>query len=147
MEHCFKVSQLDKIKTPIINKFYDLNRVKGRANKQDDVWVVRHNSDIIAACRIQNISGHLFLSTLFVTDKMRHKGIARALISHLISYYKSTEHHEIITFAYSDLTSLYFSTGFTLCDTMPEPLAVMFNNYLKQGRKISAMRYAINTYA
>jgi len=147
MEHCFKVSQLDKIKTPIINKFYDLNRVKGRANKQDDVWVVRNNSDIIAACRIQNISGHLFLSTLFVTDKMRHKGIARALINHLISYYKSTEHREVITFAYIHLTGLYLSTGFTSCHAMPKPLAIMFNNYLKQGRKISAMCHAINTYA
>ncbi|WP_042148021.1 MULTISPECIES: GNAT family N-acetyltransferase [unclassified Pseudoalteromonas] len=144
MQQNFEISLLDKIKTPIINKFYDLNRVKGRANKQDDVWVVRHNSDIIAACRVQNISGHLFLCTLFVTDKMRQKGIAKSLIRHLISSYKNTEYRDITTFPYTHLTGLYLSTGFNLYQTLPEPLAIMLNNYLNQGRKISAMRYFLN---
>jgi len=143
MDQNFEVSLLDKIKTPIINKFYDLNRVKGRANKQDDVWVVRYNNDIIAACRIQNISGALFLSTVFVIDKMRNKGIARDLINYVTHFYRSdTKQNEIITFAYSYLEKLYLSSGFICCNNMPIHLSQMYNNYQKQGRKITAMCFS-----
>ena len=144
MKQDFNISLLDKIKTPIINKFYDLNRVKGRANKQDDVWVVRYNSYIVAACRIQYISGSLFLSTLFVIDNMRQKGIAKSIIYHLINYYQNTEYSFITTFAYTHLADLYASTGFTLSQVMPEPLAKMHRNYLKQGRNISTMHYSLH---
>ncbi|PAJ75807.1 hypothetical protein CJF42_02895 [Pseudoalteromonas sp. NBT06-2] len=142
MKSNFKISLLDKIKTPIINKFYDLNRVKGRAKKQDDVWVVHYQNEIIAACRIQNISGVLFLSTLFVIDKMRNKGIARDIIGYVTHFYKNMKKSEIITFAYSYLESFYVSVGFICCDDIPEHLAIMYRNYEKQGRKLTAMRYS-----
>lgn len=146
MEQNFKVSLLDKIKTPIINKFYDFNHVKGRANKQDDVWVVRNNNDIIAACRIQNISGELFLSTLYVMAEMRNKGIAKRLIIQIINHYQNTKYTSITTFPYAHLKGLYASAGFICCEHLPEHFYTMYNNYQKQGRKISAMRHSINTY-
>jgi len=143
----FEIQLLDKIQTPIINKFYDTYRVKGRANKQDDVWVVRYNNEIIAACRIQNISGSLFLSTLFVVELMRGKGVAKALISHVVKHYQNTQFSNITTFAYTHLTGLYISIGFLAPEILTKELAKMYHNYQNQGRKISALSCSMDTFS
>ena len=41
------IKQLESIKTPLVNKFYTLHHVRGRANKQDQVWVAYDNNMII----------------------------------------------------------------------------------------------------
>ncbi|SFB83132.1 GNAT family N-acetyltransferase [Pseudoalteromonas denitrificans] len=135
----FEIELLVKIKTPLVNKFYDLNRVKGRANKQDDVWVVRNHSEIIAACRVQTIASHLFLSTLFVLPQMRNEGVARDLLLYLIEYYRNKSLLPIFTFAYSTLDSFYNSLGFNACQNLPIELKCMFESYQLQGRKIIPM--------
>ena len=79
-----KVERLEQIATPLVNKFYQAHNVRGRANKQDAVWVVK-SPVIIAACRIQNRAGALFLSTLFVAEAYRGQGIAKQIILEVLS--------------------------------------------------------------
>ncbi len=135
------IELLPKIKTPLANKFFDLHSARGRANKQDDIWVVRHQSIIIAACRIQYLMGEhhsvLFLSTVMVSPEYRKKGIARKLLCFLLKSY----HHKIITFAYQDLTAFYLSVGFKLTDDLNKVMQQKFIHYCKQGRKLIPMEY------
>jgi len=130
------VERLEQIAIPLANKFYQAHNVRGRANKQDEVWVVK-NPSIIAACRIQNRVDALFLSTLYVDEKWRGKGIAKQIILAALSQHTQP----VFTFAYAHLEAFYQAIHFRCVDTLPEELAYMFKAYRQQGRDIIAMKY------
>ncbi|MBD1581172.1 GNAT family N-acetyltransferase [Pseudoalteromonas sp. S16_S37] len=128
-----QIVQLNAISTPLINKFYKQHRGRGRANKQDQNWVVK-DPEIIAACRIQDVEGELFLSSVLVAPEYRGKGIARALLAHVFVQQNSV----IYTFAYRHLSQFYRQMGF--CEsTLPLQLQPYFNSYVAQKRDIVAM--------
>lgn len=131
-----QVSLLDSVQTPLANKFYQAHKVRGRANKQDDIWVIK-NANIVALCRVQNRKGNLFLSTLFVDPTYRNQGLANRLISKIRSQYDQV----IYTFAYEDLEVFYRKFGFYVSTSLPDELAGMFNAYQQQNRKIIPMEY------
>lgn len=131
-----KVERLEQIATPMVNKFYQAHKVRGRANKQDEVWVVKCPY-IVAACRVQNRAGALFLSTLFVVEQYRSQGIAKQIILEVLSQHTQP----IFTFAYTHLEAFYRSVKFTSADALPDELAGMLNAYRQQGRNIIAMKY------
>lgn len=131
-----KVERLEQIAIPLVNKFYQANNVRGRANKQDEVWVVK-SPVIIAACRIQNRAGALFLSTLFVAEQFRGKGVAKQVILEALSHHTQP----IFTFAYAHLESFYSAAQFTCADVLPEELSSLLKAYQQQGRNIIAMKY------
>jgi len=131
-----KVERLEQIAIPLVNKFYQAHNVRGRANKQDEVWVVKSQS-IVAACRIQNRAGALFLSTLFVAEAYRGQGIAKQIILEVLSQHNQP----IFTFAYTHLEAFYRAVQFTCVNALPDELACMFSAYRQQGRNIIAMKY------
>ena len=131
-----KIERLEQIAIPLVNKFYQVHNVRGRANKQDQVWVVR-DKGIIAACRIQNRAGSLFLSTLFVDADYRGQGIAQRLIEEILSL----QTQPIYTFAYCHLAQFYGALAFQVEEMLPTDLASMFSAYKQQGRDILAMKY------
>ena len=131
-----KVERLEQIAIPLVNKFYQAHNVRGRANKQDEVWVIKSQS-IVAACRIQNRAGALFLSTLFVAEAYRGQGIAKQIILEVLSQYTQP----IFTFAYAHLEAFYRAAQFTCADALPDELSCIFNAYRQQGRNIIAMKY------
>lgn len=130
------VERLAPIKTPLVNKFYNKHGARGRATKQDAVWVVYAEREIIAACRIQNRDGWLFLSTLFVDAAWRGQGAAKKLLSVLVQQHKDV----IYTFAYKSLVDFYGSIGFNYVLTLPLPISTLFKVY--EQRNIVALRCA-----
>ncbi|MBB1408465.1 MAG: N-acetylglutamate synthase-like GNAT family acetyltransferase [Pseudoalteromonas rhizosphaerae] len=125
---------LEPIKTPLVNKFYDQYKARGRATRQDQVWVVYNDLVIVAACRIQNRSDYLFLSTLLVAPAWRGQGIAKKLLIHTLSNQNSL----VYTFAYNYLADFYQSIGFNFVLTLPPPLDTLFTVY--KQRNIVAMQ-------
>lgn len=131
----YTIECLDPIKTPLVNKFYNHHRVKGRANKQDQIWVTYFNWQIVAACRLQNKSEFLFLSTVYVAPAHRGKGVAKALLSTLLK----TVNKQVYTFSYKHLVDLYYFIGFNEVLTYTPALQVLFDVY--QHRNIVALEY------
>ncbi|MDK2596422.1 GNAT family N-acetyltransferase [Pseudoalteromonas obscura] len=127
--------RLPEIQTPLVNKFYQANRVRGRATKQDTVWVTK-SSELIAACRVQNVEQYAFLSTVFVATAYRGQGVAKRL---LLCAIESQEC--VYTFAYRTIAPLYSQLNFVEIDqlTLPTVLREKFVNYTNQGREIIAM--------
>ncbi|MBB1467423.1 GNAT family N-acetyltransferase [Pseudoalteromonas sp. SG41-5] len=125
---------LEPITTPLVNKFYSQYKARGRATRQDQVWVVYHDLVIVAACRIQNRSDYLFLSTLLVAPAWRGQGLAKQLLIHTLSNQNSL----VYTFAYTHLADFYQSIGFNFVLTLPSPLDTLFTVY--QQRNIVAMQ-------
>jgi N-acetylglutamate synthase-like GNAT family acetyltransferase len=119
---------------PLINKFYNQFSVRGRANKQDQCWVVRADK-IIAGCRVQHKEEALFLSTVFVDPAYRAQGVAKDLIATALA----SQHGRVYTFAYRDLEPFYQKLGFERVSSLPECLLNSFTNYVKQKRDIVAL--------
>ncbi|CAH9066157.1 hypothetical protein PSEHALCIP103_03530 [Pseudoalteromonas haloplanktis] len=129
------IKQLESIKTPLVNKFYTLHHVRGRANKQDQVWVAYDNNTIIAACRLQNKPTFLFLSTVFVAPSYRLKGVATQLLVALLN----AQTEPVYTFAYQRLTDFYQALGFNQVLTYTPALLTLFDAY--KHRNITALKY------
>ncbi|OHU88419.1 MULTISPECIES: GNAT family N-acetyltransferase [Pseudoalteromonas] len=127
------ISLLEPVATPLINKFYQQHKGRGRATKHDQNWVVKA-PDIIAACRVQDKEGELFLSSVLVAEDFRNQGVARALLTQVIAYQSNT----LYTFAYRHLCDFYQRLGFSNCN-LPLKLQPYFNSYVAQKRDIVAM--------
>ncbi|OCQ20504.1 hypothetical protein A7985_15750 [Pseudoalteromonas luteoviolacea] len=134
---------LPAIQTPLVNKFFQEHRVRGRATKQDQVWVIKQ-TELVAACRVQNVDDDAFLSTVFVEADYRGQGLAKMLISQAV---KSTN-QSVYTFAYQDVLPLYLKLDFTTVaiELLPIALQKKFANYLKQGRDILPMCFSGNVH-
>ena len=132
-----EVVQLDTLRIPLVNKFYDRCRAKGRAKKHDTVWVVYYRSHIIAACRIQLLEDKLFLSTVMVDPEYRGLGLARFFIQNVLSDLE----HPLFTFAYENLRHFYTSVGFVYVDSLPSSLSSRFKQYQKQQGNLIAMYF------
>ncbi|KZN42700.1 GNAT family N-acetyltransferase [Pseudoalteromonas luteoviolacea] len=130
---------LPAIQTPLVNKFFQAHRVRGRATKQDQVWVIKQ-SVLIAACRVQSVDNHAFLSTVFVDSAFRGQGIAKMLLQQVVEHAEQ----KIYTFAYHDVAQLYVKLNFEYIDSqlLPNALLKKFEIYTKQGRNITPMCYS-----
>jgi len=129
------IKQLESVKTPLINKFYTLYKVRGRANKQDQLWVAYDNHTMIAACRLQHKPTFLFLSTVFVAPEYRSTGVATKLLSTLLNQQADA----VYTFAYQHITDFYQSLGFNQVLTYTPELLTLFDAY--RHRNIIALKY------
>ena len=131
----YTVKKLDAIKTPLVNKFYAKYHVRGRANKQDEIWVVYNNIEIIAACRLQEKNEFLFLSTVFVAPAHRSKGLAKKLLLALLHQQSRT----VYSFAYKNIIDLYTDIGFNQVLTYTKALSSLYNLY--KHRNLVVIKY------
>ncbi|MGO2477569.1 MAG: GNAT family N-acetyltransferase [Pseudoalteromonas sp.] len=130
-----RFERLAAIKTPLVNKFYTAHNARGRANKQDQVWVAYHEHEIIAACRIQHRQRYLFLSTLLVAPLWRRQQVAQQLLQVILS----EQQQVIYTFSYRKVVALYSELGFIITTDLPEVFEVLYNSY--KNRNIIPMSY------
>ncbi|KZN63553.1 GNAT family N-acetyltransferase [Pseudoalteromonas luteoviolacea] len=134
---------LPAIQTPLVNKFFQKHNVRGRATKQDQVWVIKQ-TDLVAACRVQNVDNNAFLSTVFVDSAYRGQGMAKMLVLHATASAEQC----VYTFAYKNVTALYSKLAFEPVDSvsLPSALQKKFASYVKQGRDIVPMCYSGNVH-
>ncbi|KJY90845.1 N-acetyltransferase [Pseudoalteromonas piscicida] len=137
------IELLPAIMTPLVNKFYDAHKARGRAAKHDKVWVVKERSDIIAACRFQPVDGNWLLVGVYVASQYRNQGIAKTLIKTAINQFRAQQPQQIIyTFAYCHLNDFYLALGFQSNSLeLPPELASRLSSYLGQNRQLVAMYY------
>jgi len=119
---------------PLINKFYQQHKVRGRAKSHDDVWVIKIEKQIVATAKVSPKQGHLLLTGVFTLPAYRSQRLASHLIAHLHSFYSQP----IFTFAYSHLVTWYNRNKFKSVEP-PTALAILFQAYIRQGRDIQCM--------
>jgi N-acetylglutamate synthase-like GNAT family acetyltransferase len=132
------VEMLETVQLPLVNKFYKVNRARGKAKGNERVWVVKDKGEIVGAARVADISGHDFLTGVVVAGAYQRQGIAAALVAAVV---KSQE-KPCYTFPYGHLVGLYQRLGFgeVAADELPKPLLSRFGRYQGQGRDIVVMR-------
>ena len=135
-----QIRQLTPLQLPLINKFYQTHKVRGRARRHDKLWVAQSDNRIVAALRItpsskdpEAASAAPLLCGVYVSDAWRHRGLASRLIREAVSHQGAT-----FTFAYRHLTGFYQALGFTLLtpEQLSASLAGRFTTYTRQGRDI-----------
>lgn len=121
-----------------MNKFYKLNKARGKASRDEQVWVSQ-TAEIVAACRVKNISSHLLLLGLMVTPQERGKGTGQALVQAVLT----AQSQDVYTFAYRKLIPWYEKLGFQLIaiEDAAHEISEKFIIYQKQGRDIALMRW------
>ncbi|WP_105255776.1 GNAT family N-acetyltransferase [Pseudoalteromonas sp. T1lg75] len=129
--------RLSPLATPLVNKFYDRVGARGRANKQDLLWVVRCDNEIVAAARVSRLEDQHFLCGVFVDAGHRRRGLAGTLIRQICSELNGP----IYSFIYRHLHPFYAQLGFAAVATLPEHLASRLHSYRRQGRDVLAYCY------
>ncbi|MEO2268311.1 GNAT family N-acetyltransferase [Pseudoalteromonas sp. YIC-656] len=125
--------RLTPLATPLVNKFYDEVGARGRATKQDQVWVIRCDNNISAAARVANIDEHAFICGVYVAPEHRNQGQASNLIRQICAELDAP----IYTFIYQHLEDFYLQLGFIpVQQELPAPLLSRLHAYQNQGRKI-----------
>ncbi|MEC8325443.1 MAG: GNAT family N-acetyltransferase [Pseudomonadota bacterium] len=130
----FTCQQLDPVMYPLVNKFYQNFKVRGRAKSHDRVWVIKAENQIVAAAKLSLKDGQFLLSGVFTAPCFRGQKLASRLIKTITLDYRKP----FFTFAYNHLVSWYQSCGFTE-HAAPAELAPFFSAYQNQGRQIVCM--------
>ena len=127
-------ARLPSLALPLVNKFYNAHSVRGRANKQDAVWVAKEQQHIVAAARVRYFGSTAFLCGVFVAPKKRQQGVASALIQSIHQAHPPP----IFTFIYEHLQPLYQGLGYQKhTDVLVDELQLRLDAYRRQGRNIS----------
>lgn len=119
---------------PLINKFYQQHKVRGKAKSHDKVWVIKVENQLAATAKLSLKEGHFLLTGVFTAPIYRNQGLA----SHLIKHLSSCHLEPIYTFAYTNLVEWYTRCGFSL-NSPPNELEPIFQAYVRQGRDIRCM--------
>jgi GNAT superfamily N-acetyltransferase len=132
------VQMLETVQLPLVNKFYKVNRARGKAKGNERVWVVKDKGEIVGAARVADISGHDFLTGVQVAASHQRRGVAAALVGQIVN----TQQKPCFTFPYGHLVGLYQKLGFVEVDVSewPKPIEMRFERYKGQGRDIVVMR-------
>jgi len=131
--------QLSSSHFPLAKKFYKSSRYSSKIGREDEVYVIRHKSIIIAALKLVKLGPYLILRSMVVCPTYRQSGIGNFMLRQLE---KNLEHRECWCFPFDGLENFYGSIGFKRClpDNAPNEIRLKFQQYYSQGKKIFIMK-------
>jgi len=132
---------LEPIQLPLVNRFYKQCRYSAKANRSDEVYVLRLQGQIVAALRLSSKpEQHLFLRSMCVHPEHRRKGLGAALLKALGPVLAA---QPVYCFPFSHLEVFYENAGFKR--QVPESVASFIHDpwasYCRQGRDIIIMTF------
>jgi len=120
-----------------VNQFYRRQKHKGSASGDERVFVIEHDSQIIAAVRLVPYEGYYWLRSLYVEQTQQ----AKKLGSQLLAYLDQHITQPIYCFPYLHLDHFYQQAGYQLIgeDKMPQSIFQLYTRYNRKGQGILAM--------
>lgn len=130
--------ELEKMKYPLVNQFYKRVYKKGIAGKNEQVFILKYEQQIICSAKLKSIEAHLVLTGVACDADYQHQGYASLLINKLLK----TKNQPVYCFPYAHLEAFYLRLGFTFLflEEAPEAIQVRFNRY-QQHRDLLLMVY------
>jgi len=129
-------SELEKLKYPLVNQFYKRVYKKGIAGKNESVFVLRSEQEIICSAKLKSIDNHLVLTGVACDPFYQHQGYASQLIKQLLAQ----KQQPIYCFPYAHLEHFYLCLGFVFLplEEAPEEIQIRFTRY-QQHRNLLLM--------
>lgn len=120
-----------------VNQFYRRQKHKGSASGDERVFVIEHDSQIIAAVRLVPYEGYYWLRSLYVEQTQQGKKLG----SQLLAYLDQHIIQPIYCFPYLHLDHFYQQAGYQLIgeDKMPQSILQLYTRYNRKGQGILAM--------
>ena len=120
-----------------VNQFYRRQKHKGSASGDERVFVIEHDSQIIAAVRLVPYEGYYWLRSLYVEQTLQ----GNKLGSQLLAYVHTHITQPIYCFPYLHLDHFYQQVGYQLIneDQMPHSILQLYTRYNRKGQGILAM--------
>lgn len=120
-----------------VNQFYRRQKHKGSASGDERVFVIEHDSQIIAAVRLVPYEGYYWLRSLYVEQTQQGKKLGSQLLAYLDQHITQP----IYCFPYLHLDHFYQQAGYQLIgeDKMPQSILQLYTRYNRKGQGILAM--------
>lgn len=128
--------ELEKVKYPLVNQFYKRVYKKGIAGKNEAVFIIKHEQQIICSAKLKSIEENLLLTGVACDADYQHQGYASQLVKQLLQ----KQQQWIFCFPYPHLEGFYQQLGFThlTVDDAPEAIQTRIVRY-RQHRELLLM--------
>lgn len=122
--------ELEKIKFPLVNQFYKRVYKKGVASKNEAVFILKAQQQIICSAKIKNVDQQQLLTGVACDPDYQHQGYASQLVSQLLKQQKQP----IYCFPYPHLAHFYLQLGFKHLaqEDAPEGIQQRFCHYVER---------------
>lgn len=133
--------ELEKVKYPLVNHFYKRVYKKGTAGKNERVFILRNEKQIICSAKLKLLEDNALLTGVACDPQFQHQGYASLLVKKILANNKET----IYCFPYAHLERFYLQLGFVLLpvEDAPEAIKNRFNRY-QENRDLLLMIYLNN---
>jgi len=124
---------------PLAKKFYKSARYPNNIGREDEVYIVRHQSIIIAALKLVQLDQYLILRSMVVSRLHRRAGVGLFMLRCLA---EKLEKRECWCFPFDGLETFYSVIGFRAClpENSPHIIRQKYQQYFSQGKKIFIMK-------
>lgn len=132
--------QISKHQLPLVNQFYKQVYKKGRANKSEQIFVLK-KTKIYSAARIKKVQEASLLTGVACMPEWRGQGVASLLIRSLLRQQAAP----LYCFPYPHLQNFYLKLGFCLYDAeqLPTGLREKYQRY-NNRKALLCMIYTSN---
>jgi N-acetylglutamate synthase-like GNAT family acetyltransferase len=122
--------ELEKMKYPLANQFYKRVYKKGIAGKNESVFILKKNQQIICSAKLKPLEGHLLLTGVACDPEHQQQGFASMLVKTLLK----KQNQSVYCFPYAHLEAFYLRLGFTFLapEHAPEIVYQRFLRYTQQ---------------
>ena len=122
-----QIIELEKMKFPLVNQFYKRVYKKGIAGKNEVVFIVKKQQQIICSAKLKTLDESLLLTGVACDPQYQHQGYASYLVKALLE----KQDQLVYCFPYAHLEAFYLRLGFTFLtpEQAPEMLQQRFLRY------------------
>jgi len=130
--------ELERVKIPLVNQFYKRVYKKGIAGKNEAVFILKNELQIICSAKLKSIETDVVLTGVACDPAFQSQGYASLLIKKLLT----KRDQPVYCFPYSHLKGFYIRLGFVLIslEEAPEAIQHRFERY-QQHRNLLLMVY------
>ena len=120
-----------------VNQFYRRQKHKGSASGDERVFIIEHDTQIIAAVRLVPYDGYYWLRSLYIEQSLQGKTLG----SQLLNYVDHKIQRPIYCFPYLHLEHFYKQAGYDFVQEtqMPQSILQLYTRYNRKGQGILAM--------
>jgi len=132
----YQLITLEKMQYPLVNQFYKRVYKKGIAGKNEAVFILRNEQQIICSAKLKTLEGSLLLTGVACDPDHQHQGYASQLVKQLLE----KQQQSIFCFPYAHLEDFYQRLGFThlAVEEAPEEIQTRILRY-RQHRDLLLM--------
>ena len=142
MKSSFQHTLINRLRFPLVKRFYQAYYPAGKANKADPIWVLEDDKQIRVCLRLKQFQQCQLLTGMVTHPDFRNLGLGQVLLNAL----QHDKSQPLLTkpcycFAFDHLESFYQKANFSRIaeQCLPEELKQRFRAYSQSGKCLVPM--------